>query len=50
MLYNGTTPIWYTATGGTGPGHAVVQDDGNFLVYNNTTSAPTWQPVTSGQI
>lgn len=50
VVYNGSTPLWSTGTGGqscTGGGCLVAfQTDGNFVVYNGSTAI--WASNTSG--
>jgi len=50
VMYQGSTPVWYTSTGGQNCGasqcFAVFQGDGNFVVYNGST--PLWSSVTWG--
>jgi hypothetical protein len=49
VLYNGNAALWSTWTGGTGSTHAVMQSDGNFVVYTAGNSA-TWQAGTNGRL
>jgi hypothetical protein len=50
VMYQGSTPLWYTATGGQNCGanqcQAVFQSDGNFVVYNGSTAL--WNTGTWG--
>jgi len=50
VLYDTTTntPVWWTGTSGT-PGHATLQTDGNFVIYNSA-SAPLWFTGTAGNL
>jgi hypothetical protein len=34
VLYQGSTPLWSSRTAGTSPGRAVMQTDGNLVVYD----------------
>jgi len=47
VLYNGSTPIWATMTNGSSPGRAVMQDDGNLVVYDGN-GTPLWNTGTWG--
>jgi hypothetical protein len=47
VLYQGGTPLWHTNTWGTSPGQAVMQGDGNFVVYNSS-GTPLWSSGTDG--
>ena len=47
VAYNGPTAYWTTATGGTPFGVAVMQLDGNFVVYDGA-GAPVWISGTGG--
>ena len=39
--------LWATDTGGTAPGQAIVQSDGNFVIYDAAGSA-LWTAGTAG--
>ena len=41
------TALWATDTGGTAPGQAIVQSDGNFVIYDAAGSA-LWMAGTAG--
>ena len=41
------TALWSTDTGGTAPGQAIVQSDGNFVIYDAAGSA-LWTAGTAG--
>src|SRR5262249_28728428 len=47
VLYQGSNPLWATATYGTTPGFAAMQTDGNFVVYDSTGAA-VWASGTWG--
>jgi hypothetical protein len=36
VLYQGSNPLWASATYGTTPGFVAMQADGNFVVYDST--------------
>ena len=46
VLYQGSTPLWWTGTQSANPGIAVMQTDGNFVVYDST--GPVWWSRTWG--
>jgi hypothetical protein len=46
VLYQGSTPLWWTGTNSNNPGFAVMQGDGNFVVYDST--GPVWWTSTTG--
>jgi hypothetical protein len=41
------TALWLTGTGGSSPGQAILQTDGNFVVYDGA-GTPLWQSHTGG--
>ncbi|MGH7488575.1 MAG: hypothetical protein ACREMY_23695, partial [bacterium] len=45
VLYQGSTPLW--ASGQAGASYAVMQDDGNFVLYTSA-GIPTWHSNTWG--
>lgn len=49
VLYNQSTnqPLWYTATAGTDASYAIMQADGNFVIYTNYNK-PLWASGTAG--
>jgi hypothetical protein len=47
VLYQGSNPLWATATYGTTPGFVAMQTDGNFVVYDST-GRPVWASNTWG--
>ncbi|HZR54487.1 MAG TPA: hypothetical protein VFB06_33935 [Streptosporangiaceae bacterium] len=47
VLYQGASPLWATATNGTGRAVAIMQDDGNFVIYDATGHA-VWATGTAG--
>src|SRR5215208_92052 len=49
VLYDGATGValWWTGTVGEVPGEAVMQGDGNFVVYN-AEGTPLWWSGTAG--
>jgi hypothetical protein len=47
VLYMGNTALWSSATVGSGATFAVMQDDGNFVVYTSGY-APVWSSGTAG--
>src|SRR5262245_29685329 len=49
VLYDGATGValWWTGTVGDVPGQAVMQGDGNFVVYN-AQGSPVWWTATEG--
>ena len=47
VLYEGGTPLWATNTVGKSTAFAVMQGDGNFVLYN-TTGKPIWASNTAG--
>lgn len=47
VLYFGATALWSSNTVGTGGSNAVMQDDGNFVVYTSGGTA-VWASGTSG--
>ena len=48
VLYQGSNPLWATATYGTTPGFVSMQTDGNFVVYDST-GRPVWASNTWGR-
>jgi len=48
VLYEGSTPLWSSNTAGTGSAsYAIMQDDGNLVVYTSTPAA-VWSSDTAG--
>jgi hypothetical protein len=47
VLYMSGTPLWASNTVGSGAAFAVMQDDGNFVVYTSAGTA-VWSSVTAG--
>ena len=47
VLYRGGTAVWASNTSGTSAGYAVMQHDGNLVVYNAAVQ-PVWASNTSG--
>ena len=43
------TAVWASDTGGTSPGSATMQSDGNFVIYNGT-GTPVWSSGTGGNL
>jgi hypothetical protein len=50
VLYNASTWVWQSYSGGVGPSHLDVQADGNLVVYRNDTGAFTYQSSTGGHM
>ncbi|MES6669707.1 hypothetical protein U6Y00_12230, partial [Cutibacterium acnes] len=49
VLYQGSKPVWASGTYGKGSGcYAILQNDGNFVVYNNGNH-PVWATNTNGR-
>jgi hypothetical protein len=48
VLYRGHTPLWATGTTQRSSAVAIMQQDGNFVVYDST-GAPLWSTVTGGR-
>ncbi|MDE2594416.1 MAG: hypothetical protein KGL57_09270, partial [Burkholderiales bacterium] len=46
-LYSGSSPLWASGTLGRGVGTAVMQGDGNLVIYN-ASQQPLWASGTSG--
>jgi len=47
VLYNANSvPLWHSGTGGSGATQAIMQQDGNFVVYAGST--PVWHTQTGG--
>ena len=47
VLYQGSTSLWSSETGGTSPGKTAMQGDGNLVVYNASSQA-VWASHTAG--
>jgi hypothetical protein len=47
VLYQGSTALWASGTVGSGADEAILQDDGNFVVYTSAGS-PVWASNTAG--
>jgi hypothetical protein len=47
VLYMGSTPLWHTHTNGKSISAAVMQEDGNFVLYDANGNA-TWHSHTFG--
>lgn len=47
VLYAGNAPVWASGTLGKGVGRAVLQGDGNLVIYNSANQ-PLWASGTSG--
>lgn len=45
VLYDGTAPLWSSATHGSSPGRTMLQSDGNLVVYD-ADGAPVWHART----
>lgn len=47
VVYAGNAPVWASGTAGQGVGRAVLQGDGNLVIYNGSNQ-PLWASGTSG--
>src|SRR5688572_7643366 len=47
VLYFDSQPLWDSRTAGVSPGQAIMQGDGNFVVYD-AAGAPAWASGTEG--
>jgi hypothetical protein len=47
VLYLDSLPVWDSRTAGLSPGQAIMQGDGNFVVYD-AAGAPAWASGTAG--
>jgi hypothetical protein len=47
VLYQGNTPLWASNTAGKPSADAIMQGDGNFVIYN-TAGSPVWSSGTAG--
>lgn len=48
VAYQGTRPLWASGTNGQANAFAIVQDDGNFVVYRREGLQPLWSSDTYG--
>jgi hypothetical protein len=47
VLYQGSTALWSSGTAGNASAHAIMQGDGNFVIYDSSNN-PLWSSGTAG--